>query len=300
MPHELLVATPFGIGALPEEDASHWEGDGVHGDTMTRVRFPWGLAYLNADQIAKAPEFTFYALTPKKRVKFTLQFPLTAYGQDMVDAVRKELELSADVAITLVQTDSVSKHDIKPDMKIGDCTIAADPQHPILVLKAPLVRFDEGKCSYHAVIQENRSAVIQIAKGFGSVLGNCEIRIGVKYWEVELQATRGGDGVFIGVGPTDLPLNGSILNRGVFWGISCVTGHKLHDTIDYYSEPFRDGDVVGVLLDMEHGRLTFYKNGRNLGVAFSGIQTKVLCPVFSLTFIGQKLKLLPTASAPLS
>ncbi|KAJ8556807.1 hypothetical protein ON010_g9158 [Phytophthora cinnamomi] len=80
---------------------------------------------------------------------------------------------------------------------------------------------------------------------------------------------------------------------------SAATGHKFHDSIEYYADPCKDGDVVGVLLDMEYGRLSFYVNGRNLGVAHSGIQAKKLCPVFSMTFIGQNIKLLPTASPPM-
>ncbi|KAJ0406854.1 hypothetical protein P43SY_008876 [Pythium insidiosum] len=294
MAHALLVSTPFGIGSLSgavsrvSDHTSAGEDDQDEREGFTRVVFPWGTAYLNENQIAKAPEFTFYALSKTQRIKFTLPFPLTGLGKDLVEAVRAKLELPDDVAITLVQTDSVSKHEIELDKQIGDCTIGTDAKHPILVLQAPLVRFDETKCSFFVVLHEKKAAAIQVAKGFGSVLGNMEISYGVKYWEVQLQSARGGEGVFVGVG---------ILNRGIFWGISCATGHKVHDTIDYYTEPFRDGDVVGVLLDMEHCRLTFYKNGKNLGVAFSGINVKRLCPVFSLTFIGQKLKLLSTATS---
>jgi hypothetical protein len=289
-----LVSTPFGIGSLPGSTDAQ---DGREG--FTRVQFAWGTAYLAKNQIAEAPEFTFYAVANGKRTKFSLSFPLTGLASELIKLVRGKLQLDEDVAITLVQTDSVSKHELKPEKTIGDCMIGSGPQHPILVLKAPLVRFDPQRCSFYILLQEKNAAAVQVAKGFGSVIGNADITIGVKYWEIKLESARGGDGVFIGVGSADVPLNGSILSRGIFWGISCGTGHKLHDTIDYYAEPFRDGDVVGVLLDMERGHLTFYKNGVSLGVAFSHIQAKRLCPIFSLTFVGQKIRLLSAASAPL-
>lgn len=332
--HVATVATPFGYGALQPLDSDSDEyhhqlqeqlqRQGTHTGTsnssnaperfdidpdqhdrerassgeFTCVQFPWGRAYMHTELVVTAPVFTFYALSKNARVKFDLPFALTSPGSEMVAAVRRKLELADDVAITLVQTDSVSKHEIAPEKPISECTIGADPKHPILVLQAPLVRFDPKKCAYYMVLQETNAAVIQVAKGFGSVLGNCEIASGVKYWEVELQSTSGGEGVFLGVASPDLPLNGSIMNRGIFWGISCGTGHKVHDIIDYYTEPFVDGDVIGVLLDMEYGRLSFYRNGKYLGVAYRGIELKKLCPAFSLTYVGQRLKLLSTSTAP--
>lgn len=310
------VATPFGYGAVQPHgdtdtttttaistsssiDADCRTAAGTDASAFTRVEFPWGTAFMHSELLAAAPVFTFYALSKSERVKFELPFALTSLGAEMVAAVRHRLGLGDDVALTLVQTDSVTKHEIAPEKRISECTIGADAKHPILVLQAPLVRFDAKKCAYYMVLQEANAAVVQVAKGFGSVLGNCEVACGVKYWEVELQSAKGGEGVFLGVAAPDLPLNGSILNRGIFWGISCGTGHKVHDIIDYYTEPFEDGDVVGVLFDMEYGRLSFYRNGKYLGVAYRGIELKKLCPAFSLTYVGQRVKLLSASAAPL-
>jgi hypothetical protein len=299
------VATPFGYGSLhdDEADSSAPTPTSPDGDSersgFAHVEFPWGHAYVHADLVAAVPVFTFYALSQKQHVKFSLPFALNSSGKDMEDAVRRRLQLDAHTAVALVQTDSVSKHEIRPQQKLGECTIGAGPEHPVLVLQTPMIRLDRKKCSYYVMLLEDDTRAVQVAKGYGSVLGNCELACGIKYWEVQLKSARGGDGVFVGVAAADLALNSSVLSRGIFWGMSCATGHKLHDSIEYYAEPCKDGDVVGVLLDMEYGRLSFYVNGRNLGVAFSGIQAKRLCPVFSLTFIGQNIKLLPTASPPM-
>ncbi|CAH0518540.1 unnamed protein product [Peronospora belbahrii] len=299
------VATPFGYGSLhePNEESSvvstPEEIDSNSHQGFAHVEFPWGHAYVHTDQVATIPVFTFYALSKTKPIKFTLPFALTSLGQEMVDAVRCQLDLGPNIAVALVQTDSVCKHEIQPHVKLGDSTIGAGPKHPVLVLQTPMVQFDKNKCSFYMILQENNMQAVQIAKGCGSVMGNCQLTCGIKYWEVKLISARGGDGVFVGIASTELELNTSILSRGMFWGISCATGHKFHNTIEYYADPCKDEDVVGILLDMEYGRLTFYVNGRNLGVAFCGIRAKRLCPVFSLTFIGQTIKLLPTASPPM-
>ncbi|RLN71624.1 hypothetical protein BBJ29_002607 [Phytophthora kernoviae] len=298
------VATPFGYGSLHDDDEEPQADASPEGTSpnarqgFAHVEFPWGHAYVHADLVAAVPVFTFYALSKTEHIKFTLPFALTNTGAEMVEAVRHRLELASNVAVALVQTDSVKKHEIKPHLKLGESTIGAGPEHPVLVLQTPMVQFDKKKCSYYMMLQEDNTRAVQVAKGIGSVLGNCEVSCGIKYWEVKLQSARGGDGVFIGVAAADLALNSSILSRGIFWGISCATGHKFHETIEYYADPCKDGDVVGVLLDMEYGRLSFYVNGRNLGVAFCGIQAKRLCPVFSLTGIGDATK--PQSTKPVT
>uniref|UniRef100_M4C065 B30.2/SPRY domain-containing protein n=1 Tax=Hyaloperonospora arabidopsidis (strain Emoy2) TaxID=559515 RepID=M4C065_HYAAE len=315
-PRSHRVSTPFGYGSLhTETNINSNIGDGIEerpSDTCSdgppptarqgfaHVEFPWGHAYVHTDLVAAVPVFTFYALSRAQHVKFSLPFALTSSGQDMVDAVRQELELGPDIAVALVQTDSVSKHEIAPHLMLGESTIGVGREHPVLVLQTPIMQFDRFKGADFMLLQENNSQAVQVAKGCGSVLGTCSVTCGIKYWEVQLGSVHGGDGVFVGVAREDLALDTSLFaSRGSCWGLACATGHKFHTAIEYYADPCKDGDVVGVLLDMESGRLSFYVNGRNLGVAFTGVQVKRLYPVFSLTFIGQQIKLLPTASPPM-
>jgi hypothetical protein len=286
-----LVSTPFGIGAA----------DAASAGAFTHVQFPWGHAYMHHDQVAAAPEFTFYALTKRQHVKFSLPFPLTSPGADMIAAVRRRLEVPDELSVTLVQTDSVDKHEIKPDRMIGDCTVGTGPLHPVLVLQTPAMRFDRAYCARTTSLHDRDTHAEQISPGFSSVFGDAEVSRGVKYWEVKLVNARGGDGVFVGVAAAEeLPVGSSSLDQGLFWGVSCATGHKVHTSIDYFSDPCKDGDVVGVLLDMDYGRLSFYVNGRYRGVAFSGVSATRLRPVFSLTCPGQQLQLLPAVAPPLS
>ncbi|DAZ96534.1 TPA: hypothetical protein N0F65_011211 [Lagenidium giganteum] len=266
-----------------------------------RVEFAWGHAFLHAHEVDTAPKFTFYAISKTERIKFLLPFPLTGLGSEMMVAVKEKLALDDNVALTLVQTDSINRHEIKPDMRISECTIGAGAQHPILVLQTPLVRFDSCQCSSVLVPFDGNTSITHTGIGYGSVFGNLEVHCGVKYWEVELLTTAGGDGVFLGVASPEFSLDSTtVMSRNSYWGFSCATGHRVHEIIDIYSQPCSDGDVFGVLLDMNHGRLSFYRNGRYLGIAFREIPAKRLHPVFTLTHTGQKLHLLSTSTPPLS
>lgn len=57
------------------------------------------------------------------------------------------------------------------------------------------------------------------------------------------------------------------------WGLS-YKGFIWHNGRSRkYTEPFYDKNtVIGILLDLSAGTLTFYRNGINLGVAFTGLK----------------------------
>ena len=48
-----------------------------------------------------------------------------------------------------------------------------------------------------------------------------------------------------------------------------------------YGDLFREGDTIGVLLNMDLGTLRFARNGRDLGVAVQGLEG-TLYPAFSM------------------
>lgn len=60
---------------------------------------------------------------------------------------------------------------------------------------------------------------------------------------------------------------------GESWGLS-YKGFIWHNgRSQKYTEPFYERNtVIGVLLDLSAGTLTFFRNGVNLGVAFTGLE----------------------------
>ncbi|XP_016386204.1 SPRY domain-containing SOCS box protein 3-like isoform X2 [Sinocyclocheilus rhinocerous] len=78
------------------------------------------------------------------------------------------------------------------------------------------------------------------------------------------------------------------------WGLS-YKGFVWHNGRSRkYTEPFYERNtVIGVLLDLSAGTLTFFRNGVNLGVAFTGLEqvSKALYPLVSSTAPETELQL---------
>ena len=60
-----------------------------------------------------------------------------------------------------------------------------------------------------------------------------------------------------------------------------------------YGELFREGDRIGVSLDMDCGTIAFSRNGKDLGVAVEGL-TGDLYPAFSLYNLDDQVSLIPS------
>ena len=70
-----------------------------------------------------------------------------------------------------------------------------------------------------------------------------------------------------------------------FWGVGGNKGHHWHGgaTMPWQGQQgFKQGDVVGLLLDCDAGTLTVKKNGKRLGVAKTGL-TGEFCWAVALT-----------------
>jgi hypothetical protein len=70
--------------------------------------------------------------------------------------------------------------------------------------------------------------------------------------------------------------------------IYLIVGKKCHSSqIAKYGEKLQNGDVLGVLLTAEHGRqgvsMSFFKNGVNMGVAFTGLPA-ISYPIIGITY----------------
>eukprot|EP00795_Rhopilema_esculentum_P009128 gene9128-16788_t len=99
------------------------------------------------------------------------------------------------------------------------------------------------------------------------------------YWEVKMASAVYGTDMMIGVGTKEVELDKyksqfcSMLGRdSESWGLSYFgtfqNGGKTRD----YTEKFERGTIIGIHLDMWKGTLSFFKDGRLLGVAAEGLQ----------------------------
>ena len=75
----------------------------------------------------------------------------------------------------------------------------------------------------------------------------------------------------------------------------CLSGQKIHkNMIDTYTTPSRRGDVIGLVVDLNTGRLEFTRNGLSLGIAYQNVKGPI-SPCVSL-LKGQKITLINSSN----
>jgi hypothetical protein len=128
-----------------------------------------------------------------------------------------------------------------------------------------------------------------------------ELTEGRHYWEVELLSEDVG---FIGISRPNLDPTGEYTSRNCTdgWFIYCYNG-ALYGNGKQHSDragTYKQGDRVGVLLDLDNGSLRFFKNGVQHGPGFPA--GSVTGPVVAAVQMGNKddsVRLLPNTEAPI-
>lgn len=98
------------------------------------------------------------------------------------------------------------------------------------------------------------------------------------YWELVVVAcTNASWQIAAGVATENLDLNQYMSHSTYGWayfnhGCRC---HNSGSASLSYGGHYSQGNIIGVLYDSDEGTLTFYKDGVNLGIAFSGINQEV-------------------------
>lgn len=136
-------------------------------------------------------------------------------------------------------------------------------------------------------------------------LGTVGFATGVYYWEVRVDQAEFGS-VFLGVCEKPGPPGShnalsSRLNRWNGWGFVNFRASYHNSTERIYGDHFNAGDTIGVRLDMEQGKLSFFMDGikygehivTDLGVAFENIKgdrnTKALYPCIGMRKGGDRV-----------
>ena len=123
---------------------------------------------------------------------------------------------------------------------------------------------------------------------------------GARYWEVHLSRRIFGTSMMFGVGTRRTRLHADAFvnllgEDDCSWGLS-HKGLLWHaGTSRQYTKPFRENEAttIGMLFDPGRGTLVYYKDGRSLGVAFTGLDciTDDLFPVICSTAAKTEMKL---------
>jgi hypothetical protein len=128
-----------------------------------------------------------------------------------------------------------------------------------------------------------------------------ELTEGKYYWEVELLSEAVD--ILVGISRPNLRPRGSYFGRnrtdGWFiytdYGELCGNGKQYDDQ----AGPYKQGDRVGVLLDLNGGSLRFYKNGTQHGPGYeAGSVTGPVVAAVQMLTNNRSMRLLPNVEAP--
>jgi hypothetical protein len=102
------------------------------------------------------------------------------------------------------------------------------------------------------------------------VRAGVSVSLGKYYWEVTI-GTAGANAPIVGIARSSATLSGYLGSDGNGWGYQ-TNGNKVAGAVGTaYGATFTTGDIIGVLLDLDAGTLSFTKNGTSQGIAFSGL-----------------------------
>ena len=115
---------------------------------------------------------------------------------------------------------------------------------------------------------------------------------GMHSWDVHVDKCVSKN-IFIGVMGVESSLDNYVGSDKFGWGYlanKAIWHNK--GKVRSYGELFKEGDTIGVHLDMDVGNLWFSRNGRDLGIAVEGLHGE-LYPAFSLYNKDDQLSLVP-------
>jgi hypothetical protein len=196
---------------------------------------------------------------------------------------------------------AVREDDAEPEILDNDCLVLEEGAVVAMAVKeSPLLwrTFPEE----YVELSEEGTVATQLHDHhydtFSHVTTGIQLTEGRHYWEVELLSSvaRRADGVFFGVTRPNLDPVGDYLLRECTdsWCIATVNGSLYgngkfdDDTAGYYKQ----GDRVGVLLDLNNGSLLFFKNGVQHGPGYTaGSVAGPVVVAVELGYEGNKVRL---------
>jgi hypothetical protein len=151
---------------------------------------------------------------------------------------------------------------------------------------------------------EGGAAATQTVGGMSLTTTGTEITEGKHYWEVEL-LSESLVTIFIGISRPNLDATGRYFEWECAdgWFISAYGG-SLWGNGKYRSNvagAYKQGDRVGMLLNLDNGSLLFFKNGVVHGPGYAaGSVTGPVVAAVQMYYKNQSVRLLPNAEAPAS
>lgn len=161
-----------------------------------------------------------------------------------------------------------------------------------------LIVMDKETCSPSLEIESDGVTVVSKAPShdWRTVVAEKGFSSGVHKWDVIIEKCTATANIMIGVCEKTHSLNNYIGQTSAHGGWSyygATTGYTYHNgnSNSNYGQKMQEKDVIGVVLDMDEGTLSFSRNGEDLGIAFStDLVGRTLYPAVSLYDPGDRVR----------
>jgi hypothetical protein len=157
---------------------------------------------------------------------------------------------------------------------------------------------------HRVTLSEGKTVVMQTGGIYTLTTTGTELTEGKHYWEVEL-LSESVSCTWIGISRPNLDPTGRYVGRECTngWFIAALSGALYGNGKEYDNEAggYKQGDRVGVLLDLNNGSLRFFKNGVQHGLGYTaGSVTGPVVAAVQMVIKDSSVRLLPNAEAPAS
>ncbi|KAJ8614515.1 hypothetical protein CTAYLR_000790 [Chrysophaeum taylorii] len=174
----------------------------------------------------------------------------------------------------------------------GDASIeTTGPSVQLRTLSGPVFGFDRGSRGESINVSDDGLVATYTGnEAWSMILGDEPLVAGCNQWEVRIDESPTSC-IFVGVATRFADTTTFLGGDEHSWGyIGDRALYHKRMKVKVYGERYGMGDVIGVTLDMNHGMLSFSKNGFDLGIAFDGLAGE-LFPAIAFYNRGQQVSI---------
>jgi hypothetical protein len=199
---------------------------------------------------------------------------------------------------------AVREDDAEPELLDDESMLLGDGETVAMAVKeSPLLW--RTFAADHVTLSEDGAVATQTRRAnqeFSLTTTGIELTEGKHYWEVELLSEDMAS-ILIGISRPNLK------PTGIYYGMDCTDGWFIRAGIGTLcgngmqnndaAGGYKQGDCVGVLLDLDNGSLRFFKNGVQHGPGYAaGSVTGPVAAAVQMYWGDASVRLIPNAEAP--
>jgi hypothetical protein len=198
---------------------------------------------------------------------------------------------------------AVREDDAEPELLDDESMLLGDGETVAMAVKESPLLWRTFAADRATLSEDGAVATHTLQNKHSLTTTGIELTEGKHYWEVELLSQSLGS-IFIGISRPNLLFTASYLGRdctdGWFIGVSSGALYGNGKYNNNRAGPCKQGDRVGVLLDLDDGSLRFFKNGVEHGPGYAaGSATGPVMHAVQMYIMDRSVRLLPNAQAPI-